>query len=159
LPRGDYRLHLTPAIGTDYVSTVTKITINAGSLVKGIRAKLDPAAVVNVTVRDADTGAPLADVDLWIAVAIPNPTGEQLYYKGVYGYRSWEVETSISHYERPQTDKDGKTRALFRSGSHRIGVGLQSFPPRYEPVEAEPKEIECQPGKPVTVEFKMQKAI
>jgi hypothetical protein len=157
LPRGEYRLHMTPAIGTDYVATETKMAIDAGASSKVIQAKIEPAAVVNVVVRDADTGAPLENVDLWTAEAVPNPTREKPYYKSVHGYRSWEVETRISHYDRPRTGKDGKTRALFRPGTHRIGVGLESFPPRYKPANPEPKEIKCQAGKPVTVAFEMLK--
>jgi hypothetical protein len=149
---------MCPALNTAYVNIETKITIAAKPPSKAIEATIEPAATVNVIVRDADNGTPLSNVDLWTAVPLAHPTPSERYFKRVYGYRAWEVETGISHGVSPRTDSNGQSRVFIKPGVYTIGVGLETFPPGYEPVDEKPREIKCELGRPLTVEFKMRKS-
>ena len=113
-------------------------------------ATLRPAGIIEVTVVDAETGAGIPDVDLWRQTD-PNGGRELLYF------RSWEVATRIAWVERPRTDARGKLRALVEPGTHRIGVGFQSYPLSHEVVESAGQEVECRPGETVQLKFTMRK--
>jgi hypothetical protein len=108
------------------------------------------AAIVDVTVVDADNGAGLADVDLWERV------GEGPQRQDVY-FRSWEVATRIAWVERPRTDAHGKLRALVQPGRHRFGAGWNFLPPFYHALESQGREVECHAGESVTVKFAMRR--
>lgn len=154
IPDGDYTLHLLQRIGTPYRATETSLTVSEESVQEPARAELEPAAVLIVTVVDAQTGIPLTGVDIWREE--PNVGGARPY-RPVHGYRSWEVETRISHYEQPRTGNDGKARVLFAPGTHRIGIAKESYPPGYTPVERDGVELELEAGEPVEVEFEMRR--
>jgi hypothetical protein len=153
LPDGEYELGMSPRIGTPYLPTDQTVTISADAVDEPITLELQPAAVVNITVVDGETGQPLPEVDVWWEQKMAS---DQVY-KEARGWRSWEVETRISHYEEPRTNKEGKMRVLFPPGKHRIGVGDKSRPAGYIATEADGLEIECVVGKPVDIEFKMRR--
>ena len=89
-------------------------------------------------------------MDLWHAT---KGGGREEYYS-----TSWEVATNIVHRDRERTDKNGVIREFFEPGKHRIGVASAAFPKGYAPVEPDGREIDCQPGKPILVEFRLQKS-
>jgi beta-lactamase regulating signal transducer with metallopeptidase domain len=155
LPDGRYQLGVSPRYRTPYLRMKFDVVVSAETAEKTTTVKLRPAAQVDITVRDADTGNPLAGVDLWIDEDIP---GGRDSYRKVHGYRSWEVETRISHYESPRSNKNGKMRVLFAPGKHRIGVGLEAYPEGYVPVDPNGREIDCQTGRVTAVEFQMTRS-
>ena len=114
LPPGNYTLSMSPALNTPYLNTETKIAIPAKPSSKPIDAKIDAAATVNVVVRDAENGAPLSNVDFWTVEGVYRPSGR--FFKRVYGYRAWEVETGIYHYVSPRTDSEGRGACVYQSG-------------------------------------------
>ncbi|MEX1232962.1 MAG: M56 family metallopeptidase [Planctomycetaceae bacterium] len=153
LPDGRYKLRLLPRYGTNYLRTEFELAVSADSVKDIVEIKLRPAAVVDITVLDVKTKKPLADVDVWLADEGSTP---QRLNRRVHGYRSWEVETRISHYESPRSDKEGKMRVLFEPGTHRIGVGLEASPSWYIPVEGDGRSIDCKAGETVTAEFHLK---
>ncbi|MEX0728969.1 MAG: carboxypeptidase-like regulatory domain-containing protein, partial [Planctomycetaceae bacterium] len=153
LPDGRYKLSLLPRYGTNYLRTEFELAVSADSVKDIVEIKLRPAAVVDITVLDFETKKPLAGVDVWFADEGSTP---QRLNRRVHGYRSWEVETRISHYERPRSDKDGKMRVLFEPGTHQIGVGLNARPSWYVPVEGDGLLIDCKAGETVTAEFHLK---
>src|SRR5699024_11124146 len=123
LPPGECRYELLPAIGTPYLVTDGKFRVGDNSPDSPAVLWLKSASVVEVTVLDADTDQPLADVDLWSEAPAPSDRP----HRDVHYFRSWEVATRIAHVERPRTDAEGVLRALFEPGWLRIGVGLRAF--------------------------------
>jgi hypothetical protein len=113
-------------------------------------AMLRPAAMIEVTVMDAETGAGIPDVDLWRQTD-PNGRREVLYF------RSWEVATRTAWVDKLRTDARGKLRALVEPGTHRIGVGFQSYPLSHEVDEPRGQKVECRPGETVQLRFTMRK--
>ncbi len=154
LPDGRHQLGMIPRYGTPYLSTQSDVVASAETAQQTTTLRLRPAAVVDVSVVDGDTGKPLSGVDVWLDQEVPGATKP---YRRVHGYRSWEVETRISHSESPRSDANGKMRVLFEPGKHRIGVALEAFPEGYEPVQPDGKEVDCQPGEPISVEFRMRR--
>lgn len=154
LPDGQYTIGLLPRYQTPYLRTRTEITVSEDTAKQLFTLKLAPAAIVDITVLDADSGKPLEGADVWLEQA---PAGSATSYRAVHGYRSWEVETRISHYTSPRSDADGKMRVLFEPGKHRIGIGKEAYPEGFVPVEVDGKEIECRAGEPTSVEFRMKK--
>jgi beta-lactamase regulating signal transducer with metallopeptidase domain/protocatechuate 3,4-dioxygenase beta subunit len=149
LPPGKYRMQNLPARGTSYLVTDGELIVKAMPAPEPVVAKLRPAVIIDLTVVDVETGVGIPDVDVWQA----GPAGHR---ERVY-FRSWEVATRIAWVERPRTDASGKLRALIEPGKHRIGVGLESFPRGYAPVETDAQEVECLPGETVQVIFTMRK--
>ena len=156
LPDGRYRLGIVPRYGSPYLRTESDVVVSAETAQQTTTLRLRPAGVIDVTVVDADTGKPLVGVDVWLWLDREVPGGTESYAR-VHGYRSWEVETRISHYESPRSDANGKMRVLFEPGKHRIGVALEAYPEGYEPVERDGKEVHCRPGEPISVEFRMRR--
>lgn len=152
LPKGRYKLGISPRYRSPYWITQAEVEITEKTS-EPITLRLDPAGVVEITVVDADTGKPIPGVDVWR----DSGRGGLRPSRSVHGYRSWEVETSISHFESPKTDKDGKMRVNFEPGKQRIGVGLETFPKGYEPTEPDGVEVDCEAGKPVSVVLSMRK--
>jgi RNA polymerase sigma-70 factor (ECF subfamily) len=154
LPDGEYEVIIEPRIGTPYLNSKDKIVVSEASVKKPTQVVLRPAAVLDISVVDADTGKPLAGVDLWRQEPNADSTGG---YRGEYGYYAWEVETNISHYDKHRTDQDGKMQVLFEPGKHRIGVGLNAHPDGYKPLDTDGKAVELQTGKPQAIQFQMRK--
>lgn len=150
IPSGKYRMQYLPAHGTSYLVTEDELVVGASPPAEPIVAKLRPAAMVEVTVVDADTGGGLPNVDLWRRTG-PDGGRELLYF------RSWEVATRIARVDRPRTDARGILRALVEPGKHRLGVGWESYPRSYQTVEAEGQEIESVAGETVRLRFAMRK--
>ena len=154
LPDGQYELGFSPRYRTDYLRTNAEITVSEETAKEPISIRLDPAAIVDITVLDADSGKPLEGADVWLE---QTPAGSATPYRRVHGYRSWEVETRLSRYVAPRSDENGKMRVLFEPGKRRIGIGKEAYPEGYVPVEVDGKEIECRAGEPTSVEFRMKK--
>lgn len=111
-----------------------------------------------MTVVDADTGAGIANVDLWRQTD-PDNREAPVDRRELPYFRSWSAETRMVHSDRPRTDAQGRLTALFPAGKHRIGVGLQTYPIGYRCLESEGVEIDCQPGQPVQVKFTMRNVL
>ncbi|MEW4569088.1 M56 family metallopeptidase [Tautonia sp. JC769] len=151
VPPGDYRLSLLPERGTDYLVTEGRLDVGATPPAEPIVEPLRPAAILEVTVVDAETGEGLPDVDLW------HQPGERSSRQGYY-FRSWEVATRIAHVDRPRTDAGGTLRALVEPGKHRFGIAHDFSPRFYVPNEPRGEEVECRAGETVRLEFSMRKA-
>lgn len=156
LPDGTYAIAMLPRTGTAYLRTNTEVEVSAESVKEPITIKLNPAAIVDIRVVDADTGKPLKGADVWWEKHRRN---SEEAYREVRGWRSWEVETRISHYEEPRSDENGKMRVFLEPGKHRIGVGKEAWPEGYNAVEIDGIELDCQVGKPLKVEFKMRNQV
>jgi beta-lactamase regulating signal transducer with metallopeptidase domain len=152
LPDGKFKLSVMPRYGTPYLRTEVELDVTADTAERTTTIKLHPAAVANINVIDADTLEPISGVDVWIEKHRPNGAP----YREIHGYRSWEVETRISHYESPRSDEKGEMRVLFEPGKQRIGVGLKAYPEGYEPVEPDGKVIEVEAGKPRSILFQLR---
>ena len=150
---GTYDLGLSPRIGTPYLKAQHQVVVSEESVREPIEIKLNPAALVEIVVRDADTNQPLANVDAWWEEVLPNGQTN----REVRWWRSWEAETGISHAEKPRTDASGKMRVLFPPGKHRIGVAKVAFPAGFEPVDVDGREIEMKSGEPIEVEFQLRR--
>ncbi len=147
VPAGQYRLHLLPAYKTPYLETESALKVDAQSPIAEHIIKLRPAAMVEIKVLDQETGRGIPNVDLWHEL---KGGGREEYYS-----TSWEVATHIVHRDRERTDKNGVIREFLEPGKHRIGVALEASPKGYAPMEPDGKEIDCQPGKPILVVFRM----
>ena len=150
IPPGTYRTQYLPARGTPYLITEGQLTVGAKPPDEPVVGALPPAAIIEVTVVDADTGAGIPNVDLWRQSG-PNGRRELPYF------RSWEVATRIAWVERPRTDARGKLRTLIEPGTHRIGVGFQSYPLSHAVVESTGQQVECRAGETVQLKFTMRK--
>ena len=138
-----------PARGTPYLVTEGELVVAAKPPAEPVVLALRPAAIVEVTVVDAETGAGIPDVDLWERTD-PGHQREKVII------RSWEVATRIAWRESPRTDARGKLRALVEPGKHRFGVGWQSFPRGFEVVEDQGQEVECRAGETLRLKFAMR---
>ncbi len=154
LPDGKYTIGVTPRYQTPYLRSKSEIVVSESSVQEVMTLSLPAAAVLDVTVIDSETGEPLPGADIWLEN--PGVNGGPSFRR-VYGYRSWEVETRISHYESPRSDELGKMRVNFEPGTHRIGVGKESFPKGYAPVDRDGKQIDCKAGEVTSVRFHMKK--
>ena len=86
-----------------------------------IIASLRPAAILEVTVIDAEAGTGVPDLTLW-RQDLPDGQREQLVV------RSWKLETRIAHRDHPRTDAYGKLCGLIEPGKHRVGVSSTADP-------------------------------
>jgi protocatechuate 3,4-dioxygenase beta subunit len=162
LPGGKGRFELLPRIGTPYLVTNGPVEIpDAPASDFRVRLAVDRAAILELTVIDADTGMGLENVQLGRAVVdrIPDDLGgaKLVTREEEHFFRSYEQETRIARVERPKTDKDGRLTALFLAGSHRLGLVVASWPKGYRPVEPGPTTIACKAGETVRLTLKMQK--
>lgn len=156
LPPGEYEVDLLQRYRTPYLRTEGKLTVGDRVPSEPHTFRLRRAATVVVTVLDVRTNLPLADVDLWKTRILPRPeNGRET--RETHGYRSWEQETNISHYEEPRTDASGKLTALFEPGLYRIGIASESFPRGYLPVGGSGQEVTCVAGETVELVFQMRK--
>lgn len=150
IPPGAYHLQNLPARGTPYLVTEDKLKVEAKPPTGPVVVKLRPAAVVEVTVVDVDTGAGIPDVDLWERVGA-GPQRERV------SFRAWEVARRIAWVENPRTDAHGRLRTLVEPGKHRFGVGWEHSPPWYEAVEVQGREVECRAGETVHLGLAMRR--
>ena len=151
LPPGRYQMEYLPARGTLYLVTNDELVVGPSAPAEPIVLKLKPAAVVEVTVVDAETGVGLADVDLWRQTANGGHSGELVCS------RSYEVATRICWIDSPRTDARGILRTLMEPGKHRLTVGVESYPLGYSAVESGGQEVEAVAGETVRVKFTMKK--
>jgi beta-lactamase regulating signal transducer with metallopeptidase domain len=149
LPPGHYRMENWPARGTPYLVTDGELVVAAKPSAEPVALSLRPAAIVEVTVVDAETEAGIPEVDLWERTG-PGPQREKVIIS------SWEVATRIAWRESPRTDARGKLRALVEPGKHRFGVGWQSFPRGFEAFEDQGQEVECRAGETLRLKFAMR---
>jgi beta-lactamase regulating signal transducer with metallopeptidase domain len=161
LPAGQRRLILYPATGTPYLLTKLPLTVRDKPDAKPTVVRLKRAAEVEVTVRDADTGKGIAGVDLWREQEHIDSNGTAHTFRGLHEFRSIEIKPKykISHVHRPVTTANGKMRALFEPGQHRIGIALERFPKGYKPIEKDGVDVDCKAGKTIRVTFHMRKAM
>jgi RNA polymerase sigma factor (sigma-70 family) len=150
IPPGTYRLQNLPARGTPYLVTEDKLEVEAKPRAEPVVVNVRPAAIVEATVVDAETGAGLPDVDLWERIGA-GPQRKEVYF------RSWEVSTRIARVERPRTDAHGKLRALVEPGKHRFGAGWEYSPAWYTAVENHGQEVECRAGETVRLKLAMRR--
>jgi RNA polymerase sigma factor (sigma-70 family) len=150
VPPGAYRLQNLPARGTPYLVTEDKLEVEVKPRAEPVVVTVRPAAIVEATVVDAETGAGLPDVDLWERIGA-GPQRERV------SFRSWEVATRIAWVERPRTDAHGKLRVLIEPGKHRFGAGWQYSPPWYLAVEDQGREVECRAGETVRLKLAMRR--
>ncbi len=150
LPPGTYHMQNWPARGTPYLVTDSELVVDAKPSTLPLVSKLRRACVLEVTVVDADTGAPLGDVDLW-------RRSEPAARREAFVLRSWEAPR-LARRDHPRTDKSGKFRTFIEPGKHTLGVGIESRPAFYLPVEDEGRQVECRPGETKQVIFTMRKA-
>jgi beta-lactamase regulating signal transducer with metallopeptidase domain/protocatechuate 3,4-dioxygenase beta subunit len=150
LPPGEYRMQNWPARGTPYLVTEGNLVVGERPPDDPVEMSLRPAAILEVSVVDADTGAGIPDVDLWRR-ADPDDRRELVVI------RSWEVATRIAWRDRPRTDARGSLRATIEPGTHRIGVALEAYPRGYEVVESQGQDVECRAGEVARLRFTMRK--
>ena len=145
LPDGKHKLWISPRFRTPYLSTTAEIEVTAESVDQPFVIPLQPAAIVNITVLDSDTGKPLEGVDV-------------LEDGSILGWYSWEVETRTSRYVEPRTDETGKMQVLLDPGRHNISVRMKSSTSgdwQTAPVQ----HIDCKRGEPAEVLFKLKKTM
>src|SRR5262249_53326849 len=65
LPDGRYRVHMLQRIGTPYLRSEDDLAVSESSVRQPTKLELKSAAVAEITVVDAETGGPLAGVDIW----------------------------------------------------------------------------------------------
>lgn len=159
LPPGQHKIDLSPIRGTPYFSTPHILNpvpvgfeVGTEPREKPLVFRLRPAAAVDVTVVDAETGEGIPYVDFWEQLAPNDPLS-----RGLPAFQSWDPETGTIWAPPPLTDANGKLRALLEEGEHRVGVGLRSIPPGYEAVEADGLLVDCRIGKPVQLKFNLRK--
>jgi protocatechuate 3,4-dioxygenase beta subunit len=151
LPAGKYRMECLPARGTPYLVTTAELVPGPEVVpAKPVVASLRAAAIIDVTVVDADTGAAIPEVDIW------QENGGDGGREPVK-FRSWEVATRTAWVETPRTNTLGRLRAFVEPGKHRIGVGLESYPTSHQVVESGGQEVECRPHETVQLKFTMRK--
>lgn len=139
-----------PARGTPYLVTGGELMVGENPPTEPIVRLLRPAAILEVAVVDAESGAGIPDVDLWQRMG-PDGRREEVVMS------SWEAATRIAWRDRPRTDASGRLRALVDPGKHRYGVGLRFHPAGYEIVESPGREVECRAGETVRVRFTMRR--
>lgn len=159
LPPGQHKIDLSPVRGTAYFSTPHILNpvpvgfeVGTEPRQKPLVFRLRPAAAIDVTVVDAETGEGIAYVDFWEQLAPNEPQSRNLP-----AFQSWDPETGTIWAPPPLTDSDGKLRALLEEGEHRVGVGLRSIPPGYEAVETDGLVVDCRIGRPVQLKFTLRK--
>ncbi len=149
LPPGTYRMENWPAVGTPYLPTECKLVVTEQSPASPFVASLRRAAEIEVTVVDAATGTGIPGVDLWQRADAGRPR-ERLVV------RSFELATRVARRDSPRTDARGKARAFVEPGKHRIGVGLEAYPPGAQVVEADGQDVECRAGETATLKFTLR---
>ena len=142
LPPGKYRMEICPASRTPYLGTDDELVVGARPPAERVVATLRAAAIIDVTVVDAETGAGMRDVPVW-QQADPKSRREQLVVS------SWSFFTKLPLREHLRTDAYGKLRAFIKPGKPRIGVG--SFP------WGGGQAVECRAGETVQLKFTMSK--
>jgi len=110
VPPGDYDVRYLAQHGTPYISryswkAVLDHTVESGNdSADPFEIRLEPAAIVNIQIVDADTGDPLDDVDIRF---------EQDGERHEYMWQSWKPPRT-SMVDRPRTDTTGKNASLLR---------------------------------------------
>lgn len=151
LPAGEYGFRLLPAIGTPYLLTSQRGIKVSKTKADPIVLRVKAAAVVEILVQDADTGAGLEYVDYYVL----DPWNEDRRMQ--HFSRSFDAVTKTSHVEIARTDKAGNLRALFEPGTYQIGVAEQFRDLGYEVVEPELQKVECKAGETVKLKFRLKK--
>lgn len=154
LPRKEHPISLVPRYKSSYLHTRQQLNLSGEEDGEPFTYRIDPAAIVDITVVDENTGEPLAGVDVWWDEPLEGRESDT--HRQVRGYRSWEVETRVSHFERLRTDEDGKVRVLFPDGKFRIGVGFDAYPEGYQSGKNRGQLILCKPGEPTSAVFKLE---
>jgi beta-lactamase regulating signal transducer with metallopeptidase domain/protocatechuate 3,4-dioxygenase beta subunit len=155
LPNGSHSISLLPRFQTPYLTTKHQLELSDEADAEAHIYRIDKAAIVNITVVDEATRVPIEGVDVWWDE--PSGDGEGAN-RTERGWRSWEVETRISHYNRPRTDDRGKMQVFFPPGKHLIGVGLDDYPKSYLTGRDRGQIIDCLPGQKTEVTYTLRNA-
>lgn len=143
--------YLLPARGTRYLVTELEeeVVVTREPPKEPLVLKLKPACELDVTIVDADTGQPIADVDLWMSdTDADRDTG-----RSEVMFRSFEAP-DISHVDRPKSSSEGKLRALVEPGRHRFGVGNALHPSGYK-VDRIGQLVDCPASQKIEVTLKL----
>jgi protocatechuate 3,4-dioxygenase beta subunit len=156
-PPGKFRVHISPAYRTPYWVTDRATTTVERQGEQPLRVfQLDPAATVEVDVRDVDTDAPVAGVRLWRELLDREPDlGEAP--SGEHAYRSIERKTRISHINRIVSNEQGLLRTFFKPGSYRIKADSTELPVGYVPVDTNGRTYDLRSGEPTRITLYMRK--
>ena len=143
--------YLLPARGTRYLVTELEeeVVVTREPPKEPLILKLKPACELDVTIVDADTGQPIADVDLWMSDP-DAPVGTE---KSEVMFRSFEAP-DISHVDRPKSSSEGKLRALVEPGRHRFGVGNALHPSGYK-IDRTGQLVDCPASQKIEVTLKL----
>ena len=152
LPPGTYSMQLLPARGTRYVLTELQdnLCVPAQPPAEPITMRLKAGCELDVMIQDAETGLPVADVDLWVS-DVNDRRGE---LRREVWFRSWDKP--ISWVDRPKSDQEGKLRAIIDPGEYRFGAIYQFRPEGYR-LDGVGQVINCQAGTTVQVTFKLKR--
>ena len=153
LAPGEATYSALPRFATPYLETRGTFTIPGDGPIAPLEFAVRAACVLEVTVTDADTGAPIADADLWEdgpSSADPSSRRKAL------AIRSFEAPNLV-HSDRARTGADGKLRTFAEPGSRRVGVGFAPRPDPLVAVEPDGQAIDGQPGQTLTLSFTMRR--
>ena len=156
LSPGHHTMQNWPCVGTPYLVSGGDLDVTAEAPPAPILAKLDPAAFVEVTVVEAESGRGIADVDVWREQGPNVDEGTNQVTRKPVVVRSFEAPGLVRR-DRPRTDAGGKARFPIEPGPQRLGVARESFPPDREVVEADGQEVVCKPGETASLRFTLRK--
>ncbi len=142
-----------PRFTTPYLETRGSLTIPADGPIAPIEIAVRPACTLEVTVTDAETGQPIADVDLWEDAptsADPSTKRKRL------AIRSFEAPRLV-HSDSPRTDDAGKLRTFAEPGPRRVGVGLVTRTDGWIAVAPDGQAIDGKPGETLRLTFTMRR--
>ena len=134
---GEYKLSLSPRYWSAYLRTPFDLVVSAESVEQPTIVKLRPAAIVDLTVVDADTGQFLMGVDVWLEARSRNVQP----YRREHGY----LQLGSRDANSPTTKRrNGQRRQNKRSCSSRATRDRgrpEDYPQGYVPAEPDGKLI------------------
>ena len=150
---GEGGFAILPRVGTPYLDTRGPFTVPADGPVPVIEVAARAACTLEVTVVDAATGAPLADVDLW-----EEGTGDDDFIadRQELRVRSFEAPTLVRS-DRARTGPDGTLRTFAEPGPRRVGVGFKPRTDGRVAVEPAGQAIDAKPGETLSLRFEMRR--
>ena len=154
LPPGEYRLSVLPEYRTPYLVLESRFAVPDADACPPVDAVMPAACILDVTVTDA-SGQPIADVDLWQDGRAADPDDPETRRR-VVAVRSFQGPNLVRS-DLPKTDAAGKLRTLVVPGARRVGVGFQTIPDGWVPVEPDGRAIDGKPGATLTLRFELRR--
>lgn len=172
LPPGSYRLRSEAPAGKDFIPTIRDLVVEQSPAEQSATLKIDRGATLLLKAIDAETGKGIAGIAFW-----HEPVNAPAPPPGSFG----KVRTDLLSAARPgnfltdaRTNAEGEFRAVVAPGQSRCGVGYYgggfriagrgqppTLPEGYQAVDAADletgREIETQPGRTLTLEFRLRK--